>query len=41
LFDSSVTGQFAVDQLIVIPEPSTIMLSILGLGVIMVRRFRK
>lgn len=25
----------------VIPEPSTIMLSILGLGVIMVRRFRK
>jgi len=28
-------------QLTVIPEPSTIMLSILGLGMIMVRRFRK
>lgn len=34
-------GDQCNQQLTVIPEPSTVLLSLLGLGVIMVRRFRK
>ena len=39
--DDPINGAQCDTQLNVIPEPSTILLSILGLGVIMVRRFRK
>ena len=39
--DDPINGGQCTDQLTVVPEPSTILLSILGLGVIMVRRFRK
>jgi len=39
--DDPVNGGQCTEQLTVVPEPSTILLSILGLGVIMVRRFRK
>jgi len=41
LGDDPTWGGQCDQQLTVIPEPSTILLSILGLGVIMVRRFRK
>jgi len=39
--DDPINGAQCDTQLNVIPEPSTILLSLVGLGVIMVRRFRK